>query len=61
MDRLAAQHIGAYPMLTFLGILAAVGFGIVFGRIWQIRRYELEREFALPPVAHIPQQKDAAS
>jgi hypothetical protein len=48
-------------MLTFLGILAALGFGIVFGRIWQIRRYELDREFALPLVAHIPQQKDAAS
>jgi hypothetical protein len=61
MDKLAAGHVGAYPMLTVFGILAALGIGIVFGRIWQIRRYELDREFALPPVAHIPQRRDAAS
>ena len=28
--------------------------GFVVGRIYQIRRYELERGFTLPPTAHIP-------
>ena len=58
-DRLAAYHIGTCPMVTVLGVLAALAFGFVFGRIWQIRRDELERDFALPPVAHIPQRSDA--
>jgi hypothetical protein len=44
-------------MLTVLGILAALAFGFVFGRIWQIRRDELERSFALPPVARIPSEE----
>jgi len=46
-------------MVTGLGILAALAFGFLFGRIWQIRRDELERDFALPPVARIPQRSDA--
>jgi hypothetical protein len=46
-------------MLTVLGLLAALAFGFVFGGIWQIRRDELERDFALPPVARIPQRRDA--
>jgi hypothetical protein len=46
-------------MLTVLGILAALAFGFVFGRIWQIRRDELERDFGLPAVARIPQRTDA--
>ena len=46
-------------MVIGLGILAALAFGFLFGRIWQIRRDELERDFALPPVARIPQRRDA--
>ena len=34
---------------------AALGLGFVVGRIYQIRRYELERGFTLPPTARIPQ------
>jgi hypothetical protein len=48
-------------MVTFLGILAALAFGFVVGRIWQIRCDELQRRvgFALPPVARIPQPTNA--
>ena len=46
-------------MLMGLGILAALASGFLFGRIWQIRRDELERSFALPPVARIPQRRIA--
>jgi hypothetical protein len=44
-------------MVTILGILAALAFGFVIGRIWQIRCDELEWRagFGLPPVARIPQ------
>jgi hypothetical protein len=37
-------------------ILVAFVLGFVFGRVYQIRRDELERRdgFALPPTAHIP-------
>jgi hypothetical protein len=46
---------------TVLGILAALTFGFVVGRIWQIRCDELGRRagFALPPVARIPQPTNA--
>jgi hypothetical protein len=39
-----------------LAILAALCLGVFIGRIWQIRRDELERRtgFALPTVARIP-------
>jgi len=58
--RLAGEHMGAYPMVTFLGVLAALAFGFVFGRIWQIRRDELERRagFELPAIARMPQLRD---
>jgi hypothetical protein len=48
-------------MVTALGILAALVFGFVIGRIWQIRCDELERRtgFALPAIAHIPKPSDA--
>jgi hypothetical protein len=59
MDTLAAYHVGTYPMIMGLGILAALAFGFLFGRIWQIRRDELDRSFALPPIARIPQRRDA--
>jgi hypothetical protein len=36
-------------------ILAALALGFVIGRIWQIRRDELDRRnFKVPPVARIP-------
>jgi hypothetical protein len=48
-------------MLMVLGILAALSFGFVGGRIWQIRCDEFERRagFTLPPVARIPQPTNA--
>jgi hypothetical protein len=48
-------------MVLALGILAALAFGFVVGRIWQIRCDELERRsgFSLPPVARIPQPTNA--
>jgi hypothetical protein len=44
-------------MVTLLGILVALAFGFIIGRIWQIRCDELEWRagFAVPPVARIPQ------
>jgi hypothetical protein len=45
-------------MVTVVGVLAALAFGFVSGRIWQIRRDELERDFALPTVAGISQPRD---
>ncbi len=51
---------GRTPMTLVLvmifNILVALALGFVFGRIYQIRRDELERRegFALPPTAHIP-------
>jgi hypothetical protein len=49
-------------MVTALAILAALAFGFVIGRIWQIRCDELERRagFAVPPVARIPQRGHVA-
>jgi hypothetical protein len=48
-------------MVMVLGILAALAFGFVIGRIWQIRCDELERRagFAVPPIARIPQPTSA--
>jgi hypothetical protein len=48
-------------MVTVWGILAALAFGFVIGRIWQTRCDELERRagFAVPPVARIPQPTNA--
>jgi len=42
-------------------ILAALALGFVIGRIWQIRRDEVERRssFTLPTVAHIPRPTGA--
>jgi hypothetical protein len=44
------------PVMIF-NVLVALGLGFVFGRIYQIRRDELERRdgFTLPPTARIPQ------
>jgi hypothetical protein len=44
-------------LLTAFSISVAFALGFVLGRIYQIRRDELERcdGFALPPTAHIPQ------
>jgi hypothetical protein len=33
-------------MITVLGVLASLAFGFLFGRIWQIRRDELENRRA---------------
>jgi hypothetical protein len=48
-------------MVTVLGILAALAFGFVIGRIWQIRCDELQRRAGItpPPVARIPRPRDA--
>jgi hypothetical protein len=50
-------------MMTVLGILAALAFGFLAGRIWQIRFDELERRagLAAPPVARISQPRDAGT
>ena len=42
-------------LLMVSEISVALGLGFVVGRIYQIRRYELERGFTLPPTARIPQ------
>jgi hypothetical protein len=41
-------------VMTF-NILVALALGFVFGRVYQIRRDELERGFTLPPTSRIPQ------
>jgi len=46
-------------MLTALVVLDSIEIGFLFGRIWQIRRDELERDFGLPTIARIPQRTDA--
>jgi hypothetical protein len=50
-------------MVTVVGILVVLAFGFVVGRIWQIRRDELERRagFELPAVALISRPRDANS
>ena len=42
-------------------ILPALALGFVMGRIWQIRRYELQRPVIVevPPIARIPLPKGA--
>ena len=43
-------------------ILAALALGFVIGRIWQIRRDELDRRnFKVPPVARIPRLQSPLS
>jgi hypothetical protein len=44
-------------LVMAFNISVALALGFVFGRIYQIRRYELERRdgFPLPPTARIPQ------
>jgi len=44
-------------LVMIFNILVALALGFVFGRIFQIRRDELERRdgFTLPRTAHIPQ------
>ena len=39
-------------MVMGLGILAALAVGFLFGRIWQIRRDELERIRSAPSPGH---------
>jgi hypothetical protein len=43
-------------LVMVFNILVALSLGFLFGRIYQIRRDELERRngFALPPTARIP-------
>jgi hypothetical protein len=42
-------------VLMAFEILAALALGFVIGRIWQIRRDELDRRnFKVPPVERIP-------
>ncbi len=41
-------------LVMAFNILVALGLGFVLGRIYQIRRDELERGFTPPPSAHIP-------
>ncbi len=46
-------------MVMALEILAALALGFVIGRIWQIRRDELDRRnFKVPPVARIPRRQN---
>jgi hypothetical protein len=42
-------------LMMVFEITVALALGFVVGRIYQIRRYELERGFTLPPTARIPQ------
>jgi hypothetical protein len=48
-------------MVMVCEILAAFALGFVIGRIWQIRRDELQGRvgFTVPPVARIPRPSDA--
>jgi hypothetical protein len=48
-------------MVMVCQILAAFALGFVIGRIWQIRRDELQGRvgFTVPPVARIPRPSDA--
>ena len=41
-------------LVMALNISVALGLGFVLGRIYQIRRYELERRVEPPPTAYIP-------
>jgi hypothetical protein len=46
--------------VTVLEILAALALGFVIGRIWQIRRDELDRR-KLPPVSRVPRLNSSVS
>jgi len=48
-------------LVMVFAILAALVLGFLSGRIWQIRRDELQRRasFTLPPTASIPRPRDA--
>jgi hypothetical protein len=41
-------------LVMVFNILVALALGFVLGRIYQIRRDELARRVAPPPVAHVP-------
>jgi len=41
-------------LVMALNISVALGLGFVLGRIYQIRRYELEQRVEPPPTAYIP-------
>jgi hypothetical protein len=53
-NRLAKEIPMTLILLMVFEIGIALALGFVVGRIYQIRRYELERGFTLPPAAHIP-------
>ena len=42
-------------LVMVFAISVALAFGFIIGRIYQIRRDELEQGFTLPPTACIPQ------
>jgi hypothetical protein len=42
-------------LLMGFEVLVALALGFTVGRIYQIRRDELERGFTLPPTARVPQ------
>jgi len=42
-------------LVMVFAISVALALGFIIGRIYQIRRDELERGFTLPPTARIPQ------
>ena len=44
-----------WVLVTVFEISVALALGFAVGRIYQIRRSELERGFTLPPTARIPQ------
>ena len=46
--------------VTVLEILVALALGFVIGRIWQIRRDELDRR-KLPPVSRVPRLNSSVS
>jgi hypothetical protein len=48
--------------VTIIQILAALALGFVIGRIWQMRRDELDRRNCkVPPVARIPRLQGSLS
>jgi hypothetical protein len=53
-NRLAKEIRMTLILLMVFEIGIALALGFVVGRIYQIRRYELQRGFTLPPAAHIP-------
>ena len=42
-------------LVMVFAISVALALGFIIGRIYQIRRDELEQGFTLPPTARIPQ------